>query len=119
MTEDARRHIEAIDISVQELISFQARTSEPNPMPHQYIGTILDSILPQLCIAANLLDGGNRSIQSFTFKNWISCMGMIHRSFYSMLHIAIELGVCNIYDQCNLKVTPSAAKKICRYLKKL
>lgn len=119
MVENPRRHIEEINISIQDLAQFQNKTKDPNPIQYQYIGTVLDSTIPQLCMAANSLDGGNRNVQYSEFRNWISFMQVIHRSFYSMLHIAIEMGVCDIYERQKLSATPSAAKKNLQIIEKI
>lgn len=111
---EAKKHLKAITISIQELTSFQDRTRTPNPIMHQYIGTVVDNTVGLLCSAANSLDEGCRHIIFDQMKNWVSLMQAVHRSFFSSLHIAIEKEFLDLCAGIDLTAESSIRK---RYIK--
>lgn len=93
---DTSRHLQRIGEAVDELMRFHARTADPAPIPHQYIGTVVDNTVGLLTAPANALDGGSRSIRFSDTRNWLSLMQAVHRSFFSSLQLAIEAGLVAI-----------------------
>ncbi|OYT78223.1 hypothetical protein [Pseudomonas sp. PGPPP2] len=92
------KHIHGIDTSIAELDVLQSRTVAPAPMPHQFVGTVLDNTAVLLTAPANSLDLGGRFATFEHMKNWISVMQAVHRSFYSSILISVEAGlefICN------------------------
>lgn len=113
-------HINNINESIQELRQFHERTVSPSPIPHQYVGTIIDSTIGLLCSAGNSLDNGNRNITfSDPARNWVSLMGIIHRIFFSMLHISFELGITKVCERLKLETISSESKTFLDILNKI
>jgi hypothetical protein len=111
-------HLNSINIAIQELQKFQDQTKHPNPTPKQYIGTIVDNTLGILCSTANSLDGGCRRITFSETRNWVSLMQAVHRSFYSSIHSALELGIIEECKSRDLNVPSSIRKKYLNILNK-
>jgi hypothetical protein len=102
---DRQRHLEVINESIKELLTLHARTAEPAPLPHQYIGTIVDNTVGLLTAPANSLDQGARSIVFEQDRNWLSLVQAVHRSFFSSLHTATEMALGEICEKRGLVVT--------------
>lgn len=90
---DATKHLQRILEAVDELMAFHTRTVAPAPIPHQFVGTVVDNTVGLLIAPANALDGGARAIRFSDDSNWLSLMQAVHRSFFSSLHLAIEAGL--------------------------
>jgi hypothetical protein len=99
------RHIEVIDEAIAELLTLHARTAEPAPLPHQYVGTIVDNTIGLLTAPANSLDRGARHIGFEQNENWLSLMQAVHRSFFSSLHTATEKALADICTKRGVQVT--------------
>jgi hypothetical protein len=100
----AERHILAIDASIAELFDLESRTAEPAPLPHQFIGTVVDNTLTLLTAPANSLDNAGRVVSISDTVNWLSVMQAVHRSFYSSILLAVERGLKSICDQHNVEI---------------
>lgn len=112
-------HLNGINKTINSLLQFQERTKSPNPIPHQYIGTMIDNTVCLLCSAGNSLDNGNRLIKFSDQRNWISLIKTIHRSFFSSVHTALE---CGIIEECvyrNITVESSEKKRYVKILENL
>ena len=101
---DRRRHLEVISESIEELLTLHPRTAEPAPLPHQYIGTIVDNTVGLLTAPANSLDQGARCLSFEHDRNWLSLMQAVHRSFFSSLHTATEMALGDICEKRGLVV---------------
>jgi hypothetical protein len=111
---DRRRHLEVISESIEELLTLHPRTAEPAPLPHQYIGTIVDNTVGLLTAPANSLVQGARYLSFEHDRNWLSLMQAVHRSFFSSLHTATEMALGDICEKRGLVVISrleAAAKK--------
>ncbi|MCG2585988.1 hypothetical protein [Massilia sp. TS11] len=105
---DLARHLQRINESIEELQAFSPRTSAPAPIPHQYIGTIIDNTIGLLTAPANAVDKGSRNVQFAAPSNWLSLMQAVHRSFFSSLMSAVEKGLTHI---CQTKEIPIKSKQ--------
>lgn len=90
---DTAVHLQRILEAVDELMVFHPQTAAPAPIPHQFIGTVVDNAVGLLTAPANALDGGARAVRFSDIANWLSLMKAVHRSFFSSLHLAIESGL--------------------------
>lgn len=110
-----KAHIGAIDSAIQELVRLHPRTASPAPLPHQYIGTVVDNTAALLTAPANFLDGGGRGGRFTETNNWLSLMQAVHRSFLASIHLATERGLVafceesGIVPSCSLYETSSRA----------
>jgi hypothetical protein len=102
---DTSRHLQRILEAIQELMRFHAKTATPAPLPHQYVGTVVDNTVGLLMTPANGLDGGKRTIRFSDASNWLSLMQAVHRSFFSSLQLAIEAGLLAICRERGLQVS--------------
>lgn len=102
---DTSKHLQRILEAIDELIRLHVRTAAPAPMPHQYVGTVVDNTIGLLTAPANALENGVRRIQFSDARNWLSLMQAVHRSFFSSLQLAIEAGLEAICRQQGLKVS--------------
>lgn len=117
---NAGTHIHHIDEAINELGNFHDRTVSPNPIPNQLIGTVVDSTISLLCIAANSLDGGARNIQfDEPANNWVSLMLIIHRSFFSMIHAYFEYGITKICEKLKIEVKASVPEQYLKILEEI
>lgn len=82
---DPAKHLQRILEAVDELTAFHSRTAAPAPMPHQFVGTVVDNTVGLLTAPANALDGGARAIRFSDHANWLSLMQAVHRSFLVLL----------------------------------
>src|SRR4051794_8685366 len=106
---DRSAHLQRIEEALAMLQSFHARTSAPVPLPHQYVGTIIDNTVALLTAPANALDGGARRIIFDQDRSWLSLMQAVHRSFFSSIHTAVEAG---LHTMCaELGVNPTSSYK--------
>jgi hypothetical protein len=101
---DTSKHLQRITEAIDELMAFHARTADPAPIPHQYIGTTIDNTVGLLAAPANALDGGTRALRFSDIHNWLSLMQAVHRSFFSSLQLAIEAGLVAICRERGLQV---------------
>ncbi len=118
-SDQQQKHLNAINKSIDELRKFQDRTRSPKPIPHQYVGTVIDSTVGLLCSCANSLDRGGRTIIFSDFDNWLSLMKITHRSFYSNLHVAVELGIKHLCKERNLSPESSVGKRFLNKIAKI
>lgn len=81
---------------MRELHALADRTRSPAPIPHQYIGTVVDNTIGLLTTPGNALDGGRRIVTFSETSNWISLMQAVHRSFFSSVHLATEAGLVSL-----------------------
>lgn len=88
-----RKHLEALDAAIAELLPLSALTAAPAPVQIQYLGTIVENTIVLLTAVANSLDQGGRVAFFTDFPNWISAMQAVHRSFYSSIIIAVEISL--------------------------
>ena len=91
-----RTHLEAIEAALRELLSLEPRTKAPAPLPHQFVGTVVDNTIGLLIAPLNALDGGHRTITFSATHNWMSLMQGVHRSFFSSIHLAAEAGLVGL-----------------------
>lgn len=110
-------HLRSIETAIVELALLEDRTRAPNPIPHQYIGTIVDNTLGLLTASANSLDNGVRIVTFSDDKNWLSLMQAVHRSFFSSIHIAIEISFERILEDRNIQVENKQQIKLNKELK--
>jgi hypothetical protein len=97
-------HIQSILEAINELMTLHPRTAAPAPLPHQYVGTIIDNTVGLLTAPANSLDGGSRSLRFESARNWLSLIQAVHRSFISSLHTATEVALVEFCRQNDLHV---------------
>lgn len=83
-------HLATLEQTIAELLPVSRMTAAPAPNAYQFVGTMVDNTLTLLLGVTNCLDQGNRSIQFSNFRNWISAMQAVHRSFYSSIIMAVE-----------------------------
>ncbi len=115
----ATTHLKAIDEAIQELGAFHSRTADPAPIPHQYVGTIIDNTLGLLTAPANSLDDGNRNINFDAFQNWLSLMQAVHRSFFSSIQMATELGLDHLCNTHGVAVSSRQGTKLLEKVQKV
>lgn len=99
-----QRHVQVIDEAITELLTLHVRTAAPAPLPHQYVGTIVDNTIGLLTAPANSLDAGSRHIGFEQDGNWLSLMQSVHRSFFSSLHTATERALVEICAERKVEV---------------
>lgn len=104
-------HLRSIEEAIHELALLHDRTKDPNPIAHQYIGTIVDNTIGLLTAPANSLDNGNRIFTFSDDKNWVSLMQAVHRSFFSSLHTAVEISFERILKDRQIKAENKQQKK--------
>ncbi|MDX1949767.1 MAG: hypothetical protein SFT90_04625 [Rickettsiales bacterium] len=107
-----------IDSSIQELLKTHIRTANPKPIPHQYIGTAIDSFICLLCSAANSIDpkcnnnfGLYRNIVYEDFNNWLSVIQIIHRTFFNIIHSCLEVSLKEYLLEKNIAPESSLIEK--------
>ncbi|MEE8125986.1 MAG: hypothetical protein V3T42_09255, partial [Nitrospirales bacterium] len=110
-------HLKRIQEALDELILLQDRTRDPNPIAHQYIGTIVDNTIGLLTAPANSLDKGCRNVTFSDDENWLSLMTAVHRSFLSSLHTAVEMSLERILEDQKTKAENKQQKKYKEKLK--
>ena len=110
-------HLRSIEEAIHELALLHDRTKDPNPIAHQYIGTIVDNTIGLLTAPANSLDKGNRKVTFSDDKNWLSLMKAVHRSFLSSLHTAVEMSFERILEDQKTKAENKQQKKYKEKLK--
>lgn len=103
----AQRHLRRIGEAINELTPLSDTTREPASMQFQYIGTLIDNTLVMLTAVANSLDGGGRNIQFSEFRNWVSAMQAVHRSFYNSVILVVEKGLVDYCNKNNINVVSS------------
>lgn len=85
--------LDAISAVIADLSTLQSRTAAPAPVPHQYVGTVIDNTVALLTAPANSLDGGHRSVRFIEDSGWRSLMQAVHRSFFASVHLALERAI--------------------------
>ncbi len=110
-------HLKRILEALDELVLLQDRTKAPNPIAHQYIGTIVDNTIGLLTAPANSLVKGSRNVTFSDDKNWVSLMQAVHRSFLSSLHTAVEISFERILEDQKIKAENKQQKKYKEKLK--
>ncbi len=108
---DPSKHLQRITEAISELLAFHTRTASPAPIPHQFVGTIIDNTVGLLTAPANSLDGGSRSMRFEEAANWVSLMQSVHRSFFSSVLAAVELGITHLCQVHNIAVTSTQGEK--------
>lgn len=98
---------------MRELGALQRRTVSPAPLPHQFIGTVVDNTIGLLTAPANALDGSCRRVTFSEDTNWLSLMQAVHWSFLSSIHRATEKALSELCQAENLQV-PAAEHRIRR-----
>ena len=116
---DVESHVTNIDEAIDELSKLYPRTSSPAPLPHQYVGTVVDDTFVLLMAPANALDRGRRQAYFTNTENWLSLMQAVHRSFFASLHLATERGLESICEAEAISVGSSTARRFERELNKL
>lgn len=111
------KHLERIQEALDELALLQDRTKAPNPIAHQYIGTIVDNTRGLLTAPANSLDNGSRKATFSDDENWVSFMQAVHRSFLSSLHTAVEISFERILEDKKRNAENKQQKKYKEKLK--
>lgn len=109
-------HLKEIQESIEELILLQNRTKASNPIAHRYIGTVVHNTIGLLTAPANSLDKGSRNITFSEDENWLSLMKAVHRSYFSSLHTAVEMGFERILKDQKTKAENKQQKKYKRKL---
>lgn len=102
---DRQTHLAHVVQAIDELSEFAQRTTDPAPLQHQYIGTVIDNTCCLLLAPANALDSGGR-FAIIEDHNWKSLMGAVHRSFLSSIHVATEAALTNFCAEHNIPVSP-------------
>jgi len=92
----AASHVAVIDRAMAGLLKLEIRTRMPADVPHQYVGTIVDNTIVLLASCGNALDGGTRRVSCSEAPNWVSAMQAVHRSFFSSIQMAAELGLRHV-----------------------
>jgi hypothetical protein len=101
-----------MDEAIKELGAFHQRTADPAPLPHQYVGTIIDNTIGLLGAPLNSIDGGSRYIKFDDPHNWRSLMQAVHRSFFSSILSAVEKGLYHLCEEHQFEVTGSQSEKL-------
>jgi hypothetical protein len=109
---DRTSHITRIEEALAALLAIQTRTAAPAPFPHQVVGTILDNTACLLTAPANALDGGCRVVSFSEDRNWVSAMQAVHRSFFSSIQSAVELGLATICEEAGSVVEIARNRRI-------
>jgi len=91
----------------------------PAPIPHQYIGTVIDNTIGLLTAPANALDDGMRRIEFGEDRAWLSLMGAVHRSFLSSMHLATEAGLIAICRGLGVEIKIGQNRRITRIVQTL
>jgi len=105
-------HLQRILESINQLLLVSAKTGNPAPIPHQYIGTVIDNTIGLLTATANSLDLGNRVISHTEDHQWLSLMQSVNRSFFSSIHIATETALAHICTTNNIEVLSRQQEKM-------
>lgn len=104
-------HLSHISQASSDLLIFAKRTTFPAPIPHQFIGTVVDNTISLLTCPANAIDSGNRIVTFNADSCWLSLMSAVHRSFLSSIHTAAEHGLQSFLTQLNLTASPGINKR--------
>lgn len=111
-TLDRKAHLSSIEHAICELSIFAEKTTAPAPLPHQYIGTVIDNTMSLLHAPANALDSGGRFVTFTNDDNWRSLMSAVHKSFLSSIHLATEMALDTFCQQHDTHVTSKLEQKI-------
>lgn len=111
-------HIKSIEKSIVSLKNLHDNVLK-NKINDDFILSATSSILALLCSSANSLDNGKRCTNYDNFQDWKNLMVVIHRSFFSIIHITTELEIDKIIETHGIIVTPSVFKKILSKINKL
>lgn len=101
---DKATHLTRIQESTNQLLLLSAKTGYPAPIPHQYIGTVIDNTIGLLTAPANSLDLGNRVASHTDDHQWLSLMQSVHRSFFSSIYLATEMALSHMCATNNIEV---------------
>lgn len=105
MTPEQESHVKSLDEAVAELLPLTRITAAPAPVQYQYVGTMVENTLVMLTAVANSVDGGDRYLTFSDFRNWVSAMAAVHRSFYSSIVMAVEISLVEFCRDEGVMVT--------------
>ena len=108
---DLNKHLQRIWETIDELMPLSRACAAPAPESIQFLGTIVDNTIAFLTAPANAIDGGGRQIRFDQKRNWLSLMQAVHRSFFSSIHTATEVGLAQICRLHQIEVTASSRLK--------
>ena len=97
-------HLLEIEASIEELLELSTGLGDPAPVPHQYVGTVVDNVICLLTAPANSLDAGSRLVIPSEDRTWLSTMVAVHRAFLASLQAGIEAGLVHMCQKLGVAV---------------
>jgi hypothetical protein len=116
---NSQAHFDNIQSALADLHALQGRTKDPAPLPHQYVGTMIDNTFALLTAPSNALSGGSLRIGFDQWGNWLSLLQAIHRSFFASIIIGVEKGCAVFCEASGTTVLARPNGRAMRLLKKV
>jgi hypothetical protein len=115
---DRPTHLAHIVQAIEDLSKFSTKTTAPAPIPHQFVGTVIDNTTCLLHAPANTLDSGGR-FATLEDHNWKSLIAAVHRSFLSSIHLATEASLKHFCEERNIMVSSKIDQNLSEALDKI